>query len=403
NSSLVSDAAASDTRRNPPQRVRPCSPAAPALCNSPLAEKGETMGSFQDGRWMLKAASQLAEHYRSKWESSQPLCIWPPGYQQAIERWQRLYQRARGRGWNGAARHCLRQLLSANVQLAVAVNAGQERLLVEERRQQQTIPSERMVVDELRSLASEFEQVAYDRQSQELVAVTEPITLDEVDLGPFEIRLQLNGIDKLCYRIVALDNRSARGSSRVSHSHVQDETLCEGDGHHAIAVALEEGRLGDFFLLVRQILRTYNSASAYVYLSDWDNVTCTDCGDSVVPSESSGCDRCEETLCESCCCLCDHCDATLCNQCREGCLGCDDRFCTNCLSACADCEEPCCPECLFEGRCPDCHTSYEESHEIDEDEVAPTEEPESPSTDQNETPCPTDIQPLCLGEAAVPA
>jgi hypothetical protein len=79
-----------------------------------------------------------------------------------------------------------------------------------------------------------------------------------------------------------------------THPHVREKLLCEGDGAASIRRALAEGRLLDFFTLVRQVLETYNPGSAYVELSRWNGVTCKDCG-YIMPGDGYGtCDLCYE-------------------------------------------------------------------------------------------------------------
>jgi hypothetical protein len=57
--------------------------------------------------------------------------------------------------------------------------------------------------------------------------------------------------------------------AEVTHPHVLDDHLCEGEGRQAIHAALTAGRLVDFFHLVKGILETYNEDSPYEALSDW--------------------------------------------------------------------------------------------------------------------------------------
>jgi hypothetical protein len=68
----------------------------------------------------------------------------------------------------------------------------------------------------------------------------------------------------------------------VTHPHVCNGQLCEGDGAAPIKAALGSGRLLDFFVLVGQILETYNDASAHVTLDNWEGRSCNDCGTNVV-------------------------------------------------------------------------------------------------------------------------
>ena len=84
-----------------------------------------------------------------------------------------------------------------------------------------------------------------------------------MNLGPFEIRLDWGSLsDPNPYSVVALDPNSAASNDEVTHPHVKDEHLCEGEGHSAIRAALAECRLLDFFMLVSQVLHTYGQGSA---------------------------------------------------------------------------------------------------------------------------------------------
>ena len=101
-----------------------------------------------------------------------------------------------------------------------------------------------------------------DFEEHEIAVTTEPITLEGIFLGPFEIRLDWERLgNSLPYRIKALDPHPAAANEDVTHPHVQNEQLCEGDGRVGHPQRLREGRLGDFFLLVAQVLRTYGKGS----------------------------------------------------------------------------------------------------------------------------------------------
>ena len=110
----------------------------------------------------------------------------------------------------------------------------------------------------------------------------EPITLEDVYLGEFEIRLDVFRLSELSsripYTVIALHPHPASSSDDVTHPHVSGRHLCEGDGSAAIRAALSHGRLFDFFSMVLGVLRTYNSDSPYVRLEDWNGVSCYDCG-----------------------------------------------------------------------------------------------------------------------------
>ena len=111
------------------------------------------------------------------------------------------------------------------------------------------------VYHDLLALKGEFEEVEIDLEENDLSVTTDDIDLDGVCLGPFQIRLEWQQIGQASqpYRVIALDPHPATKSDEITHPHVQDERLCEGDGRAAIADALAEGRLLDFFLLVSQV------------------------------------------------------------------------------------------------------------------------------------------------------
>ena len=158
--------------------------------------------------------------------------------------------------------------------------------------------------------------------------------LEGVYLGPFEIQLQwarvTNGGEP-AYRVIAKDPHPAESRENVTHPHVMDEILCEGDGKHGIRRALSEGRLLDFFTLVAGVLRTYNPESPFVELALWSGSSCSDCGALVDEDYSYSCHKCGDTIC---------------GECETVCGGCDDSCCSGCIGSCAACEESFCRRCL---------------------------------------------------------
>ncbi len=100
-----------------------------------------------------------------------------------------------------------------------------------------------------------------------------------VYLGEFEIQLQLAGQGEShdheeLYRIVAVDPHPATSDESVTHPHVRDECLCAGEAGAAICSALTSGRICDFFLLVRSVLKEYNPKSPFVPLDKWNGICC---------------------------------------------------------------------------------------------------------------------------------
>jgi hypothetical protein len=215
------------------------------------------------------------------------------------------------------------------------------------------------IVGDLLALLQEFDTVEIDLKSKRISATTAEIELESVHLGAFRIVLHWERIGAgRAYDVIAIEPNCPVGRSDVTHPHVEDHQLCEGAGAPAIRAALAGGRLLDFFVLVRQILETYNGNSAYVPLSDWsgnDDVTCADCG-CFTSSDESGC--------------CERCDARVCTDCESSCQQCGRYVCSECRGQCAKCSESCCQSCLNEvpGRsglvCDDCLTKKEDQEDV---------------------------------------
>jgi hypothetical protein len=241
-------------------------------------------------RDMLRAAvlihGQLASRDRPVSSVSLPDYAWT-----AIRRLQGQIARAVRLRWDGAARRLGREMADALRRFQVDVEAT--RHTIESHTASSITPSSLEIYQDLTALYEEFDEVEIQMEEHELVVTTDCIELDDIELGAFEIHLDWQRLG--CshpYRIVARDPNPAAQSAEITHPHVQSETLCEGDGHSAIQAALAQGRLYDLFLLVSQVLHTYARGSAYVELSDWRGISCTDCGTTMSPDDSYGCQRC---------------------------------------------------------------------------------------------------------------
>jgi hypothetical protein len=255
-----------------------------------------------------------------------------------------------------------------------------------------TVPALSLLYEELASLADEFEEVEVDLKNQQIAVQTERIVLEEFDLGPFEIRLLIKELgEQSPYSITALDPND--GASSNPHPHVQGISLCEGEGKPAIAAALQHGRISEFFVLVRQILRTYNEQSAYRQLGDWHGVDCAACGDSVSSEDAYSCDSCRCSLCHDCEYSCNTCHSSMCYECRETCSGCDDYHCADCLTRCRDCGQRFCHDCHTDGRCSTCLEAEDEIDEANEVVLTVSSETEPEPA----------VHADSLGQAAVPA
>jgi hypothetical protein len=244
------------------------------------------------------------------------------------------------------------------------------------------VSSASVIAADLLALPVEFEALHIDLKEKTVSVDTPSIVLEEVDLGPFQIVLRWERIGAgRAYLVKALEPNRARSKSNVTHPHVEDHNLCEGAGADAIRSALTSGRLLDFFLLIRQILETYNSRSPFVPLAEWgegdDGSTecCHDCGYDMSSDDGNNCESC---------------DARICMDCTVNCQGCNRYVCSECSSTCSECERHFCQACLTEDEHENlfCETCLQQR--------------DQPTDEDNPTPAPA-ADAVCLGETAAAA
>lgn len=194
-------------------------------------------------------------------------------------------------------------------------------------------PDQRQLYEELLATFDSFPDSTCDLRQQTLTVTTEPITLEEISLGQFQIVLDLTNLGKsVAYRIIAESPHFSESRSDVCHPHVLDEELCEGEASAPLASALRMGRFSDFFQIITQVLNTYNGLSAYASLSEWEShITCHACGDCVSEDDCSYCDTCHASTCDSCCTSCPHCGDSACEVCIQQCEPCGESACAACL------------------------------------------------------------------------
>lgn len=135
-------------------------------------------------------------------------------------------------------------------------------------------PALRELYEELRQVQVEFGRLEYNHDEPALSVFTEPIELAGIFLGDFEIRLQIPQLAEMrngnYLQVIALDPHPAATNDCVTHPHISEEYLCAGDASVPMQTALVNGRICDFFMLVRSVLETYNPSSPYVSLDEWD-------------------------------------------------------------------------------------------------------------------------------------
>jgi hypothetical protein len=228
---------------------------------------------------------------------------------------------------------------------------------------------------ELIQIEQEFGEIKFDSNEKALSVITEPITLNDIPLGPFEVKLSIDQISRLYndtpYCIIALEPNPAGSNEEVTHPHVSAERLCEGDGHVAIRSAIEQGRFCDFFTMAVTILQTYNPGSPYISLDEWQGTSCYDCGCTVSNDDCYYCEYCDRDYCSSCSSYCQRCDTTVCLGCSYECPSCDELVCHNCTVKCKECDEMFCKNCVDEERlCQNCQEQRKESENEEQEQLS---------------------------------
>ena len=219
------------------------------------------------------------------------------------------------------------------------------------------IPSLSELVAELRQAEKEFGQLSYDRKKQFVAVATEPIELEGVYLGEFEIRLLLarpmqsarpggNVSDRGLRSPSGRKRRNGHASPRPGRTASapamrQRPSVCPDRrpdlrllpvgqvraGRIQPAVALcPAGQVGRHCLLR---LRLHHRQRRILLL----------------PS-------CENDFCEECMSYCRRCDDSYCQGCLTECTACEDSVCSGCLTRCPDCRRAICQTCLEENQCP---------------------------------------------------
>ncbi len=286
-----------------------------------------------------------------------------------VARWQRLISVARSRRYYGAEQSLGKRIRDALLDLHHEVDEALDVAAMS------AIPHPGVsiadIMQDMLAIQTDFPEYGFDSTKQTIKITTETIEIDEVCLGAFRIELDLRHLGQSCpYRVIAVDPNPSSSCDSTTHPHVQSETLCEGEGHGPIKLALAEGRLHDFFTIVNQILHTYNAHSAYTTLGDWSGTECRDCGNTVDEDEIRSCDQCDGQICGECMCSCDGCSDTYCDDCVTTCQGCSDQFCGSCLASCDRCNQPFCQDCLTEDKCDDCVNKEDEESTSEHDDEA---------------------------------
>lgn len=340
-------------------------------------------------RLALRAGVKIHEHLLGADRGSRLLELPDRVWQQCSKTVQRL-RFAQMRGWHAAV-----QSLGDDLHYTAGCLLRELQLFrdsLPQRRIAKSVASAGEMAADLAALEQEFDEVALDFQERTVSVLTAPIILEHVHLGPFRIVLTWEQIGRGCaYKLIAEEPNTAQGIDDVTHPHVRDQSLCEGEGKAAIRAALGSGRLLDFFMLVRQILETYNPASAHVTLSQWEGHTCKDCGSSQSRDDSLTCERCDDDVCSDCASSCNRCGRYACNECTAICAECDNSFCSACITA----------EAGSRLLCGQCLAAQQERENHEADEVRQETPAEKPTVAAEPAAAAADA--LRVGEAPLPS
>ena len=331
------------------------------------------------------------------------------GQIERLQRLQRYFTICVCRKWNAGVAQMMRSIenvcreISNNVQdVERAIKAWDIK-----------VPALKDIFGELVQVDEEFGNLGYDRDGKFLSVVTEPIDLEGIHLGEFEIRLHIQSLSDVSYNtlytIVALDPNPAASNECVTHPHVSDERLCPGDAGAAIQTALASGRICDFFMLVNSVLTHYNADSPYVSLDNWNGVSCYECGYVMADDDTRWCNACENNFCGECASYCICCQETYCLNCLAECAACQEQVCPSCMKRCPTCGRQICEICLEDNRCPCIEESEEDDDEHDENPSSESGEVQpvaaSAGTENTEGPVPATtssaVHADSVGEAAV--
>jgi len=215
---------------------------------------------------------------------------------------------------------------------------------------------------DIKAVEEEFGGYTWCHNYNILSVITGPIEMKGIPLGSFKIALNLSHFGEPFdveggVSVTALD---ANCSSGYPHPHVSEGGyVCLGEGLHTIRKAVEEGRVLDYFIILKQILNSYDAEGAYKRLEHWgeeedeDRDACADCGYDT--TEATYCEPCDQYFCCDCYTRCESCDDAVCESCSVICRSCATGHCPGCAETkCNDCGGSLCGTCSSERSCEEC-------------------------------------------------
>jgi len=245
------------------------------------------------------------------------------------------------------------------------------------------VPTIEMIKKEIESIISEYGEdfVCFRRDS--IIVTTNNIVLNDINLGPFEIELDLksdlgrsisNYYDYFVAGVEATDpNPSAAGN--YVHPNVNNNALCMGDSRDMAFIALQECRIFDYFDIINITLNTYGEDSPYVSLDDWFGIQCCDCEGHYNPdSGGTYVECCDKNYCDGCSYYCEYCMYPWCDNCNSLCEKCEVKICNDCAYVCEMCDELFCSDCCSSSL-NFCKKCYEKRKQDDDDDYVEDNEP----------------------------
>jgi hypothetical protein len=338
-------------------------------------------------RQAIRAAVKIREHLLGPAHSAQQAAL-PQDAWEELGRTMRRLRYTERRNWQAASQSLLQDFDYTAGRLQREIELLRQNLASSGTPKLVTTASE--IAADLIALDDEFESVTLDLKERSATVLTASITLEDVYLGPFRVVLHWEQIGRTrAYVVHAEEPNCPEDRDDVTHPHVQENHLCEGEGAAPIKASLNAGRLLDFFVLIRQILGTYNPESAHISLANWHGgVSCTSCDSTLPRDDYSTCERCVEPLCGSCSSGCDGCSRYVCNECSGDCAQCGNHFCLGCLTS---------PPGTYRLLCDTCLEAQQKDPSDDTKDEVPPEPPASPTAAAIQPAAPA-ADPVCVGQ-----